>query len=208
MIRTQLLDIVPLVEIGEAWIQGLDPALPQLVDQSRGKAFWATDRRGTPFYKVIQAESLELAEEVSEPTCVIEWPSGRHALYLPYGPRPYQNRQHVTGKDDCYTLVREWYQREQGILLPAFKADRELMLSGNFDLFDSHPAAGQWERVIAPQPGDAVLFKFGQAKSPNHCGVMLEDGWFLHHFHDRLSTIEKLDGAWRANIAEFRRHHA
>lgn len=206
MICTQLQDIVPLVNIGEAWIQGLDPSLPQYVDQLRGKAFWATDRRATPFYKVIQAPSLELIEEVSEPTCVIEWPSGRHALYLPDGPRPYQNRQHVTGTDDCYTLVREWFWRERGILLPVFKADRALMMSGNFDKFDTHPSSTEWERVIAPQPGDAVLFKFGDAKSPNHCGVVLEDDWFLHHYFDRLSTIEKLDGAWRANIAEFRRH--
>lgn len=207
MIRTTLHDIVPLVDIGEAWVSGLDPTVPQFVDQSRGRAFWATDRRATPFYKVIRASSLDLAEEVSEPTCIVEWPSGRHALYLPdVKPRPYQNRQHVTGTDDCYTLAREWYWRERQILLPTFKADRELMLSGNFDLFDTHPAARQWERMIVPQIGDAVLFKFGEAKSPNHCGVVLEDGWFLHHFYDRLSTIEKLDGVWRANVCEFRRH--
>jgi len=210
MIRTQLQDIVPLVQIGEAWVQGMDPAQPQYVDQYRGKAFWATEKRGFPFYKVIQAASLELTEEVEEPTCVVEWPSGRHALYLPESYktiRPYQNRQYVMGQSDCYGLAREWYWRELGILLPTFQADRQLMLSGNFDAFDTHPATGDWERVITPRPGDAVLFKFGDAKSPNHCGVMLEDDWFLHHFYDRLSTIERLDGVWRANISEFRRYH-
>lgn len=208
MIRTTLADIVPLIEIGEAWVHGLDASTPQFVDQLRGKAFWVKDtRRGTAFYKVIQRPSLDLPVETNEPICVIEWPSGKHALYLPETlPRPYENRQYVTSVDNCYTLVREFYLRERGLILPQFKADREMMLSGNFDQFDTHPANGEWDRVIVPQLFDAVLFKFGTAKSPNHCGVMLEDGWMLHHFHDRLSTIEKLDGAWKANIAEYRRH--
>lgn len=208
MIRTQLQDIVPLIEIGEAWVAGLDRTQVQFVDQRRGKAFWAKVERANPFYKVICAKSTDMPVEVTEPTCVIAWPSGEHALYLPESyktQRPYMNRQHVTGTDDCYTLVREWYWRELSILLPEFKADRQLMLSGNFDMFDSHPEAAKWERVIFPQHGDAVLFKFGDAKSPNHCGIYLEDGWLLHHFYDRLSTVEKLEGTWKQHVCEYRR---
>lgn len=208
MIKAAMFDTTPLVEIAEEWVAGrLDPAVPAWVGEDRGKAFWSADKPDSPVCKVIRQPSLN-TPEVDEPTCVIEWPSGRNRLYLPESHRteaPYVGRQYIPGTSDCYSLVREYYRREHGIELGQAFITRQEMMTGQVSAFNDHPESANWERVAVGQPGDGLLFTFGEAIAPNHCGVLLDNGMFLHHFNERLSTIEPLTGVWRKHLTHYLR---
>lgn len=208
MITTHLHEITPLTQIGEAWAFGEIQADTVWLTEHRGKLSWSVDvPPANPWGRVVRQPSLELLEEPTERTIVIEWPSGRHALYLPESHRtaaPYTGRQHETNVDDCYTLARDWFARERGVLLPKLFADPR---DPNFDWFDTHPETENWERVVVGQPGDGILFTIGtERRHPDHCGVLLENGLMLHHMFDRLSTIEPLSAAWRRKVTCYVRH--
>lgn len=89
------------------------------------------------------------------------------------------------GVDDCYALIRRWWRRERGVLLPDYARNWEWWLdgtSGEKDLYRRYFGEAGFEEADRrdPREGDVWLAAI-RSNVPNHAGVYLEGGLALHH---------------------------
>ncbi|MBD1590167.1 C40 family peptidase [Pseudomonas typographi] len=175
-----------------------------------------------------QSARLSHADRVSMegtglPWLVVEVREGEPVGHLIHEPAGYQapliGRPFRHGVLDCYTLVRDYYQRELGIELPNYERDDGWWDKGQ-DLYrENFEAAG-----FAPcdpadlRQGDLIVM---QVRSPvaNHAGVYLADGKLktepdhhpvpgsiLHHLYGRDSKRDLFGGFWRESARFYMRH--
>lgn len=116
---------------------------------------------------------------------------------------PLEGRGFRHGVTDCYALIRSYWLRERGILLPDFPRNWEWWndgTPGEKDLYGRHFRDAGFREIEKPevQPGDVWLAAI-RSRVPNHAGVVLPHGLALHHPsgglpHDptRLSKKEPL----------------
>lgn len=127
--------------------------------------------------------------------------------------QPLIGRPFFHGVLDCYTIVKDWYQRERGITLRDFyrpdnwwDTEQELYLD-NFELagFRRLPDG------VALLPGDVILMQL-RSKRTNHAGVYLGNeplsegkslhplpNAMLHHVYGYLSERVIYGGFWMQN---------
>lgn len=133
------------------------------------------------------------------PWHILSWPAEDLRTIEPSGYRaPLVGRQFAHGVLDCYTLIRDWYQREPGITLPEFQRRDDWWKHGE-DLYMQHYGEAGFVAVSQDQPGqvgDVILMQL-RAPVPNHAGVYLGDGLMLHHLHGRLSSRDVFGGYWQ-----------
>lgn len=117
-------------------------------------------------------------------------------------------RQYVEGKVDCYATIRNFYEMLFGIELPNYarpsdwwNMDMDLYMEryhkNGFRPLDVHPSEYQF--------GDVFLISY-MSKVANHAGVLVENGRILHHFTNRLSSIDPYKGVWKNNTVAVMRH--
>lgn len=113
---------------------------------------------------------------------------------------PLVGREFVHGVHDCYALIRDWYLAERGVALPDFERPDEWWNDGRSNLYIAHyQDAGFLDigRDTELAAGDVLLMQIRSKNGvPNHAGVYLGDGLFLHHMHDRLSVRAVWGGMW------------
>jgi len=137
---------------------------------------------------------------------------------------PLVGRNYVHGKQDCYTIVRDYYQRECGIILPDFdredrwweNADGPSLYAENFKQAGFHQIEPHQVRKH-----DVMLCYWGQTQHVNHALIYLGSEanfiseeiqptigtrLFLHHPYNSLSTICILGEERLATVAYFLRH--
>jgi cell wall-associated NlpC family hydrolase len=120
---------------------------------------------------------------------------------------PLLGRMWCHGVLDCYSLIRDWYRLERGIVLPDFTRSDEWWLKNQNLYVDNFRAAG-FTRIVdedALQPGDVLLMQI-MAPVPNHGAVYLGDGIILHHLHGRLSCREVWGGYYKKHTTHILRH--
>ena len=101
---------------------------------------------------------------------------------------PLVGREFFFGVLDCYTLVRDWYKRERGIVLPDFER-RDNFWKEGIDLYAQYEKAGFVDVTGQPlQVGDGILMQIRCKDFANHAGVYVGDGMILHHLMGRLSS--------------------
>lgn len=108
---------------------------------------------------------------------------------------PLVGRQFAHAVLDCYTLVRDCYQRELGIELPDFHRDEHWWNKGD-DLYMQHFRDAGFEPIKGHvKKWDVIIM---QVRSPvaNHAGVYIGDDTILHHVYGRLSTREVYGGGY------------
>jgi proteasome lid subunit RPN8/RPN11 len=119
---------------------------------------------------------------------------------------PLVGRQFAHGILDCYSLIRDYYQRELGIMLLDFpRSDNwwnkgEDLYMEQFALTGFEPIKGQIKKH------DVILM---QIRSPkvNHGAVFLgEPDHMLHHMYGRLSSREIYGGWYLENTRIIIRH--
>ncbi|KWN77232.1 C40 family peptidase [Burkholderia stagnalis] len=121
-----------------------------------------------------------------------------------FGPQgyvaPLVGREFVHGIHDCYAIVRDWYLAERGIVLPDFERPDDWWNDGRSSLYlDHYVEAGFVDvgRDAELQVGDVMLMQIRSGNDvPNHAGVYIDDGKFLHHMHGRLSARAVWGGMW------------
>jgi cell wall-associated NlpC family hydrolase len=176
-----------------------------------------------------QSAKLSGADRVSMeatelPWLIVEVREGvptAHLLHLPTGYQaPLVGRPFYHGVLDCYTLVRDFYQREMGIELQDYDRKDEWWANGG-DLYMQNYAACGFEPVDDLQHGDVVIMQV-RAPVPNHAGIYLADGvlktepdhhpvpgGILHHLHGRDSKRDVYGGYWaEATHLVLRHKHA
>lgn len=140
-------------------------------------------------------------------------------------PKAYQapliGREYYHGTQDCYSLVRDYYQRELGIELPDFDRLDDWWEDENAEpLYQNNFAKVGFEIVHDVQKHDVILCRVGRTHHINHALIFLGDGTLmsettppcvgdslvLHHPHGRLSVREIYGESWAKRTAMIVRH--
>ena len=139
------------------------------------------------------------------PFIVFSVPDLEKVEYFPEKIRnPLLGREYEFGANDCYSLVRDYYYQEYNIVLPTIPFEDDWWDKGlNYfdDLYDSFG----FVEVEDLKAGDLIIFKI-RDNVPNHCGVYLGEGVFLHHAIHRLSCRESIYGkGWINHVHRYLR---
>ena len=134
---------------------------------------------------------------------------------------PLLGREYHHGLMDCYTLVKDYYQRELGITLGDYKRDDVWWESADNEplYLDNFKAEGFIE-VDTIQKHDLILCRLGRTEHVNHALVFIGDGTLksertedvisdclvLHHPYGRESLREIYGEQWQRRAAVIIRH--
>lgn len=151
---------------------------------------------GVPWYIIAVHKN---GEEVSAVDASVTKPSGYEA--------PLAGREFHHGVLDCFTLIKDYYERELGIELPNFKREDDWWVKGQNLYMENFAKAG-----FAPAPGsielhDVILMQI-RSPVPNHAGVYVGDTRILHHMHSRLSSRDIYGGYLREATRMILRHRS
>ena len=113
-------------------------------------------------------------------------------------------REYSWGIYDCLSLAIDYYAVNKHILFdrPTHYIDNWWKTTSENYLTPKGLAEWGFKPTDNPEPGDIITFQMG-ASIPNHIGVLLGDEVFLHHAHNRLSTMESLYPLWGPNIVGY-----
>jgi proteasome lid subunit RPN8/RPN11 len=145
---------------------------------------------------------LVACEETGLPWIIVSVPNETWAELAPSGYRaPLKGRKWTHGVLDCYSLIRDWFHQERGVVLPDFERD-EYWYKKGLDLYAENFEPAGFRKIDVPmselQVGDCYLM---QIKSPviNHAAINVGGGKILHHLRDRVSG-EEVYGGWYRKI--------
>ena len=135
-------------------------------------------------------------------------------------PKAYQapllGREYYHGTQDCYSLVRDYYERELGITLPDFPRIDSWWEDANHEpLYEQNFGKAGFKQVHDLQKHDVILCRVGRTHHANHALIYLGDGKLtsekapkvigdnlvLHHPHGRLSVREIYGESWQKRTA-------
>ena len=213
----ELNDLSPLIQASEYWLT--DPSRVLWLKATEGKISVSSTEPDVVYAEVRTISDLTtVPSDVTVPTVFVEWPSGKHVMNLPitWGDEtPYIGRPYALGTYDCYTLVTDWMLRERGIVMKKLIDTPERLTNQwlSDSVFVANAEIASWDRVVAPQIGDGILFSMGNRSSENtnlanHCGVYLADNMFLHHFPNRASCVQLLDQYWKSKVVSYMRYNS
>lgn len=143
--------------------------------------------------------------------------------HKPSRPAPLLGRDYVHGLQDCYSLVRDYYERELNIALPDFRRVDGWWEDVNHEpLYENNFAKAGFVVVTdaTPQKHDVILCRVGRTHHINHALVfvgdgklvsenapaVIGDGLVLHHPHDALSKRDIYGENWQKRTALVVRH--
>lgn len=110
---------------------------------------------------------------------------------------PLIGREFHHGVLDCYALVRDYYKREHGIDMENYKREDEWWNKGQNLYMDLWQEAGFVEVSEKDlQVGDMIVMQV-RSPVPNHAGIYLGNGQFMHHLYNNLSRRDVYGGYWR-----------
>ena len=137
-------------------------------------------------------------------------PLDQWAFYEPKGyEAPLVGREWCYGMLDCYSLARDWYHKEMGLLLSDYERKGEWWNKGLNTFVDNFKNEDfvALEPEAQPQWGDALLMQL-QSPVPSHVAIYIGDDLILHHMRDRLSSRDVLSGYYQKNTTHILRHRS
>lgn len=108
--------------------------------------------------------------------------------------RPYEGRPYVFGVMDCYSIVRDWYEKERGVILDDFaRADYYWEEDNAVDLYIENVKSQGFTEVEDRkfEIGDVIMLKI-RSKIVNHSMIYLGGDVGLHHLSRSLSRQESI----------------
>lgn len=119
---------------------------------------------------------------------------------------PLEGRQFAHGILDCFTLFKDFLDREYGIKVSNYEREDDWWNKGQ-ELYsmDRLNAEGFFQIKDEPKRGDIILMNI-RSKVPNHAAVYLGNGQMLHHLHGKLSRTEPYGGMWSERTIYIVRH--
>lgn len=124
---------------------------------------------------------------------------------------PLLGRRFYHGVLDCYTIVKDWYEREKGIILLDFERDDQWWETEQELYIENFEKAGFYRLPEdAPLlPGDVIMMQL-RSKRTNHAGVFIGEqtlkeephihpvpNAMLHHVYGMLSERVVYGGYWK-----------
>ena len=129
-------------------------------------------------------------------------PEGEKYVYTPkYKKVPLLGRTYEFGKNDCWTLVRDYLKQELNINMPMMKFEPKFYEKG-INYFEDLIEPWGCKVVKEPKVGDIIYFMIQRNDIPNHCGVYLGEDIFMHHQENRLSCRDSLP-KWNKYVRSF-----
>jgi len=118
----------------------------------------------------------------------------------------YVGRTYLYGVHDCYTLVRDFYQREYDIVLGEYPRVERFWEKGLNFFAEGYSEQG-FKLLIdqEPQRGDLFIMQVG-SDIPNHISIYVGDDKILHHCQGRLSKHDLYGGMWAKHTSHHLRH--
>lgn len=134
---------------------------------------------------------------------------GHYSVTQPTGfLAPYLCRPYVHGVHDCYSICKDWYEREWSLMLPDVPRVDQWWEKGE-NLYIDHFEAQGFHKLVdqKPEVGDGFLMQVN-SRVPNHAAVYVGDGNILHHVSNRLSTLDPYGGYWKKHTTHHLRHES
>lgn len=140
-----------------------------------------------------------IMNELEIPFGILNWPFTEYNEYQPFAV-PLLGRPFVLGSQDCYGLIMDWH-KQFDIHLTDFRLPRPWWEEedGPNLYVDNYEAVG-FQLVEQMTPGDMVVMQI-QASKPNHAGILLPDGYMLHHLYGQLSCRDFFGSYFRDRVA-------
>ena len=138
------------------------------------------------------------------PWVICSYPEVDISITHPKDDAPLIGRDFVHGVQDCYTLIKDYYEVEYQIVLGEYEREDEWWMKGKDYYIDNFSKEGFYE-VDNIEVGDLLLM---QIESPvtNHAAIMYEDNIILHHLYGRPSCLSIYGGYWRDRTTRVLRH--
>ena len=119
---------------------------------------------------------------------------------------PLKGRFYVAGVQDCYTIVKDYYQRKHNISLKDFYRNDKWWDNGLDVLTEEHfKEAGFFSVSLEEiQEGDVVVMQFGRCN--DHLAIYTGNSRILHHCYNRLSCEDIYGGMWLKHTTSIQRY--
>ena len=139
------------------------------------------------------------------PWWILSWPAGRLKKISPID--HLLGREFIYGKQDCFSLAREYYKQVWDLDIPDFDHCEFGWWKHGKDIFtDGFHLTGFYDIPMADlRVGDGILMQI-DSPVPNHAAMLVEDGIILHHLAKRLSTRDIYGEYFRKVSVRFLRH--
>ena len=108
------------------------------------------------------------------------------------------------GKQDCYTLVRQYYELS-GVKLPDFPRPKDLGTTDSIFLRYAKSLEFRPVSLDDRQKGDLLVMRLG-TRTPMHGAIYVGGDKILHQRVDSISAVEPLRQYYRKRIAAVFRH--
>jgi len=132
------------------------------------------------------------------------------ASYKPNGwELPYVGREFSHGVIDCYSLVRDFYKREFGLVLNDYARRDQWWYQGENMYLDNFSKEG-FKAIDISEIGYGDLFLMQlESPVPNHAAIYLGEGnQILHHVQGRLSSRDVYGGYYQKVTAKVLKHES
>lgn len=144
------------------------------------------------------------------PWLIVALPSLTCSWVYPTGFKtPLLGRPFVYGVFDCGTLIRDWYESEMGIVFDLDCGEWEWWKDGKNHYVDSLTEKGFYQlephETLNPKYGDVLLMQVA-SKVPNHGGIYIGGGLFIHHMSKHASRRDLYLGMWQEKTVGVWRH--
>jgi proteasome lid subunit RPN8/RPN11 len=120
-------------------------------------------------------------------------------------PEPLIGREFIWGKNDCYSLIRDWFKLERNVTLPNFPRAWKFW-EHRIALYDDNFAKAGFVEIKPDevQVGDCCFMRL-HGQFAGHAAVITGPDQILHHTVHRLSGYDSLH-RWMRNITRFVRY--
>ncbi|WP_151981587.1 C40 family peptidase [Acinetobacter guerrae] len=194
--------------------------LAKIEDRGEIQAYVHSHPDGTATASPLDKHQIELH---GKPWIICSFPDTDIQLHEPCGYKaPLIGRNYYHGWQDCYSLVRDFYERELNIALPDFDRDDNWWESKDHAslYLENYKSAGFYE-VDQAQYGDMLVCKVGRTEHPNHAVIWLGNQWqlkseqaepaigntlILHHPYNQSSKREIYGQNWAERTVMILRH--
>jgi proteasome lid subunit RPN8/RPN11 len=155
------------------------------------------------------SESDRLGLEVGTiPWVIVSVKTKEYKIHYPskYKGLPYSGREYLYGRQDCLSIVRDYYLKEYNIeLKDSIRVFDWWNSASKYSPYDQEHESWGFYKVDTPEVGDIIVMKINSHKNC-HLGIYVGNNKILHHCPGRLSSVESYDKLWRVSTSYFLRH--
>ncbi|OAT38668.1 NlpC/P60 family protein [Proteus myxofaciens] len=149
-----------------------------------------------------------MSDRDSLPYLLVLWPSLQSLTIFPQTELDYENRPYIYGKYDCYSLIRDYFLREEGIVLNDYP--REVYsLDPEKNIFEIQAPEEGFVKIedTSLQSGDMLIFNLPSTRL-QHAAIYMGNGQMLHHLPPGLSCREAYSEKWKKRTSSVWRHNS